>query len=75
LYDQGLGVTQNYSEAAKWYRLAADQGYPQAQYNLGLLYNQGNGVAKDNNEAKKWWQKASDQGLSAATFALKTLPQ
>jgi uncharacterized protein len=31
MYDIGQGVLQNFSEAAKWYRLAADQGRPTAQ--------------------------------------------
>ncbi len=26
MYRKGLGIEQNYLEAAKWYRLAADQG-------------------------------------------------
>jgi len=26
MYDKGLGVIQNYEEAVKWYRLAAEQG-------------------------------------------------
>ena len=30
LYEEGLGTTQNNNEAAKWYRLSADQGYPDA---------------------------------------------
>ena len=32
---QGLGVSQDYAEAIKWYRKAASQGYADAQYNLG----------------------------------------
>src|SRR5262249_3120089 len=35
---RGRGVPQNDSEAAKWFRLAAEQGDAQAQYNLGLAY-------------------------------------
>jgi len=38
MYSEGQGVPQNYAEAAKWYRLAADRGDAQAQYNLGLFY-------------------------------------
>jgi len=26
MYDNGIGVRQNHAEAAKWYRLAAEQG-------------------------------------------------
>jgi TPR repeat protein len=31
MYDDGTGVEQNYFEAVKWYRLAADQGNASAQ--------------------------------------------
>ena len=41
MYTFGQGVPQNYTEAAKWYRLAAEQGNAQAQYNLGFLYAEG----------------------------------
>ena len=37
LYESGQGVSQNYSEAARWYRLAADKGYALAQLNLGAI--------------------------------------
>ena len=36
MYDNGEGVPQDYAEAVKWYRLAAEQGDARAQYNLGL---------------------------------------
>jgi len=35
-YDTGEGVPQDYAEAVKWYRLAAEQGYAAAQFNLGV---------------------------------------
>ncbi len=31
----GEGVPQDYAEAAKWYRLAAEQGNVKAQFKLG----------------------------------------
>jgi len=34
MYDNGYGVLQDYAEARKWYRLAADQGVAEAQYTL-----------------------------------------
>lgn len=44
LYQAGEGVTQDYSEAAKWYRRASEQGHVDAQYNLSLTYYSGEGV-------------------------------
>ncbi len=35
MYTLGFGVPQDYAEAMKWYRLAAEQGLAGGQYNLG----------------------------------------
>ena len=35
-YAKGDGVTQNYPEAVKWFRKAADQDHAASQSNLGL---------------------------------------
>ncbi len=44
MYDEGLGVTQDYAEAMKWYRKAAEQGHAGAQHNLGFMYTEGQGI-------------------------------
>ena len=44
MYERGWGVTQSYTEAMSWYRKAADQSLPEAQYNLGTLYHNGYGT-------------------------------
>ena len=46
-YEKGQGVPQDYGEAVKWFQKAADQGYANAQYNLGVIYDQGLGVPPD----------------------------
>ena len=66
MYSSGEGVTQDHKEAAKWYRLAAEQGYALAQNNLGLMYSKGQGVPEDDMEAVKWYLKAAEQGHSRA---------
>lgn len=35
MYDRGENVPQNFAEAEKWYRAAAEQGHPEAQLALG----------------------------------------
>jgi hypothetical protein len=70
MYSQGRGVTQNKSEAVRWYRKAAEQGYDMAQCNLGLMYARGEGVAQDCAEAVKWFQKAAEQGYVKAQHNL-----
>jgi serine/threonine protein kinase len=67
------GVAKDEREAVKWYRLAADQRYAIAQYNLGVCYQNGTGVAKDLTEAAKWLRLAADQGHTGAIDALRQL--
>lgn len=61
-YEGGIGVKQDYAEAIKWYRRAAEQGQADAQYNLGKLYEHGTGVDQDYNESVKFYQCAAEQG-------------
>ena len=66
MYRNGQGVPQDYAEAVKWWRLAADQGIAQAQGNLGVMYRRGQGVPQDYKEAVKWYRLAADQGKAKA---------
>ena len=47
MYANGEGVPQDAAEAVRWFRLAAEQGYASAQYNLGVMYANGRGILKD----------------------------
>ncbi len=60
----------NYTEAAKWYRKAAEQGLAEAQFNLGVCYKKGEGVPQSYSEAVKWYRKAAEQGLAEAQYNL-----
>jgi len=66
----GQGVTQDYQEAVKWYRMAAEQGNALAQYNLGLLTFNGKGATQDYEEAARLYRLAAEQGLASAQYAL-----
>ena len=66
----GRGVAQDYVEAARLYRLAAEQGHADAQYNLGCLFKNGQGVAQDDVEAMRWYRLAAEQGLAKAQVLL-----
>ena len=63
----------NYAEAVKWYRKAAEQGHAEAQYALGYSYQYGHGVAQDDEEAATWYRKAAEQGHEAARQELQDL--
>lgn len=58
LYERGVGVPQNYSEAVAWYRKTAEQGYAIAENNLGTMYASGRGVPLDYEQAAVWYRKA-----------------
>jgi len=66
MYVKGDGVTQDYQEAVKWYRLAGEQGDAKAQYNLGVMYGNGEGVTQDYKEALKWYRLAAEQRYATA---------
>ena len=55
MFAQGLGVTQQFEEAAHWYLLAAAQGHRQAQFHLGFLYSHGQGVEQSYVKAYQWY--------------------
>lgn len=50
---------QDYGKAARWFRLAAQQGMPVAQIELGKLYEQGLGVPQDYVTAHMWFNVAT----------------
>jgi len=58
MYYNGQGVPQDYVQAVKWYRLAAEQGVANAQVNLGVMYVNGQGVPRDYVQAVKWYNLA-----------------
>ncbi len=78
LYLQALGlmntgVAQDAAEAARLFRMAAEQGNADAQFQLGYLYENGRGVSRDEAESAKWYRKAAEQGNSSAQQNLERL--
>ena len=78
MYLKGWGVEQNPDEAVIWYRLAADNGWPNALDGLGNLYksgpdDNGRGAPEDINEAIRLYQVASELGSTNAMNNLGTL--
>lgn len=65
-----LGHTEykrlNVTEAARWFRKAAEQGNAEGQFYLGVMYARGRGVPHDFSQAAHWFQKAADQGHAGA---------
>ena len=63
-------MAQDRTEAARCYRLAAEQGLAGAQYNLGGCFERGEGVALDVSEAARYYRLAAEQGHAGAQFNL-----
>ena len=78
MYYFGNGVTQDYKEAAKWYKKAAyDHNHipgsvntAYGQYSLGFMYYYGQGVLKDYKEAIKLYKMAAEEGYSDSQYSL-----
>ena len=71
-YYYGWGVSKSLTEAVKWYRLAAEQGYAPGQTFLGARYADGEGVREDKAEAVEWYRKAAEQGDALGQQSLGT---
>ena len=54
-----MRVEQSHAQIAKRFRLAAEKGDANAQFNLGLLYYNGKGVTQNYSEAYIWLSLAS----------------
>ena len=61
-----LGVPQDFTESAKWYGLAAEQGDVSAQINLGIGYDLGRGGLQDDIMEHMWYNVASANGAKNA---------
>ena len=70
---RGEGTVQSDMEAARWYRLAADQGFAEAEQKLADLYCLGRGVPLNYELAGTWYGKAARQGNAEAQFQLAQL--
>jgi len=81
-YADGKGVPQDYTEAAKWYRRAAEDELSvayvigphiiaDAKHKLGCFY--GSGVPQDYAEAMKWFLQAAELGNCGALYSIADL--
>ena len=73
LYDHGLGVDEDDTEAARWYQMAADQGLPLAMRNLAGMYAGGHGLPYDKDQAIYWYEKAAQAGDEKSAQRLAAL--
>ncbi|MCC5887637.1 MAG: SEL1-like repeat protein [Gammaproteobacteria bacterium] len=62
LHLHGLGVPRHPDRAISLYERAAEAGYGEAQFNLGLLLSQGRIIEPDPARALDWFEAAAAQG-------------
>lgn len=71
MYSNGQGVEKSDKMAVLYWRLAAMNGVPRAQYMLGLGYGSGStGFPKNDSIAKDWLAKAARRGFAPARKSL-----
>ncbi len=83
MYDKGIGAQQDRAEAAKWYRVVADNADRRKGVvpnygiirdftltRLGHLYEAGYGVSRNESDALTWLRRAADHGYPAAETSL-----
>lgn len=61
-----LMADRDYTKAPALYKIAADQGLPQAQYFYAKTLKDGRGIAQDRFTAYVWYSIAADAGYAAA---------
>ncbi|WXT99885.1 MAG: Sel1-repeat-containing protein YbeT [Catillopecten margaritatus gill symbiont] len=68
MYELGVGVEQDLTQAFNWYQKSANQQQAKAQYNLGIFFALGKGVEKDITQSKHWIRCANKNGYSGASI-------
>jgi TPR repeat protein len=63
----------DYATALRLYRVASDQGHPNAQVQLGLMYAFGRGTTRNYVEAVRFYRLAAEQGDAQAFTLLSTM--
>ena len=73
MYENGLGVEQDYTKAMEWYNKEAELGNSSAMNNIGWLYENGLGVEQDYAKAMEWYEKAAELGNIDGTYNIGLL--
>ena len=71
-FNKGLKAAQSgdfQTALAEWTPLA-EQGYAQAESNLGFMHANGEGVPENDKTAVKWYNLAAEQGYARAQYTL-----
>jgi hypothetical protein len=70
MYYSGIGVEQNYKEAASWYEKAADELEPHGLCNLGYCYSYGRDMPVDHARAYEYFSLSAYLGNANAMYKI-----
>ncbi len=70
MFYEGEEVQRDHGEAARWFRLAANDDVPAGQAALGYLHEQGLGVTQDFGQALTWYRRAAEEKHPWAQYRL-----
>ncbi len=73
MYEQGSVVPQDYMEAFRCYKKAAEVGNAEAQNCLGKLYYQGKGVKQNDVQALMWFSLSGANGMDDAVHNIRVV--
>ena len=65
-----VSCTETSNEKIQKWRIAAEQGDADAQFELGWAYDTGEGIDQDYREAVRWYREAAEQGNASAQYNL-----
>ncbi len=67
-YYYGTFVKQDYTQAMRWYKKAAQYGDGFAYYMISYMNYYGNGVDENNEEAWKWAKQGAERGIANCIY-------
>ncbi len=69
LFMNGKGTIQDFEEAARWFKLAANQNHALSQYQLGLIHKTGYGLPANLEKSYMWFNISAAAGIQEAIIA------
>ena len=74
-WDKGLTAYKkgDYATALREWQPFAEQGFADAQNNLGAMYAEGEGMPQDDRMAVQWYRRAAEQGNATAQAMLDAM--
>ena len=72
-YGRALDKMGSFQDALGQYRVAAKEGYPAAQYAMGLIFERSNVMPFNKMKAARWYRGAADKGHAGAQYRLGLL--